>query len=76
MIQHPLKSQGQEAEILEGRDKYKRIDAKLLLITKEIHNSLRRALFHQPALQPPPSDIIGILNADTNCRDDTWKQTH
>ena len=50
MIQHPLKSQVQEAEILEGRDKHKRIDTKLLLITKEIHNSLRRALLHQPPL--------------------------
>lgn len=50
MIQHPLKSQGQEAEIQEARDKCKRIDTKPLLITKEIHNSLSGALFSQPLL--------------------------
>lgn len=50
MIQHRLKSRGQEAAILEGRDKYKRTDTKLLLITKGTHNSLRRALFHPPPL--------------------------
>lgn len=50
MIQHHLKSRGEEAAILEGRDEYKRIDTKLLLITKETHSNLRRALFHQPPL--------------------------
>lgn len=46
MIQHPLKSQGQEVVILEARDKYKKIDTKPLLVAKQVHNSVNRVLLH------------------------------